>query len=108
MQKLSEAETVVSSIADGEAAEFGLERNEQKSKIPSIGVLFGSMRKWVYVQKTSNGQHQCLTNIQLVYAVTAANEVESSYATYCGNELELPCLGDEFSVNWMEDSDYVL
>ncbi|PIO76228.1 peptidase C13 family protein [Teladorsagia circumcincta] len=42
-----------------------------------------------------------------VYAVTAANDAESSYATYCGNELGLPCLGDEFSVNWMEDTDYV-
>ncbi|PIO76226.1 peptidase C13 family protein [Teladorsagia circumcincta] len=40
-----------------------------------------------------------------VYAITAANETESSYATYCDNDLDLPCLGDEFSVNWMEDSD---
>ncbi|KAK5971794.1 hypothetical protein GCK32_013811 [Trichostrongylus colubriformis] len=42
-----------------------------------------------------------------VYAVTAANGRESSYATYCDlyETMQLPCLGDEFSVNWMEDSD---
>nr|CDJ89961.1 Peptidase C13 domain containing protein [Haemonchus contortus] len=40
-----------------------------------------------------------------VYAVTSANEAELEFATYCEDELELPCLGDEFSVNWMEDSD---
>ncbi|PIO76224.1 peptidase C13 family protein [Teladorsagia circumcincta] len=42
-----------------------------------------------------------------VYAVTAANEEESSWAVYCENDLGLPCLGDEFSVNWMDDSDSV-
>ncbi|KHJ93592.1 peptidase C13 family protein [Oesophagostomum dentatum] len=39
------------------------------------------------------------------YAVTAAHRNESSYATYCHTDMKLPCLGDEFSVNWMEDSD---
>ncbi|KHJ82774.1 peptidase C13 family protein [Oesophagostomum dentatum] len=40
------------------------------------------------------------------YAITAAHRNESSWATYC-NTGKLPCLGDEFSVNWMEDSDVV-
>ncbi|XGW02894.1 hypothetical protein V3C99_014712 [Haemonchus contortus] len=41
-----------------------------------------------------------------VYAVTSADEDDLEFATYCEDELlELPCLGDEFSVNWMEDSD---
>jgi len=41
-----------------------------------------------------------------IYAVTAANGDESSWACYCDSDI-LPgtCLGDEFSVNWMEDSD---
>lgn len=46
-----------------------------------------------------------------VVAVTAANEKESSYAIYCPGEglvhhVEMgTCLGDEFSVGWMEDAD---
>jgi len=46
-----------------------------------------------------------------IYAVTAANSSESSWGTYCGpddwvNGLPVgSCLGDLFSVNWMEDSD---
>lgn len=45
------------------------------------------------------------------FATTAANGVESSWGTYCppsdqvnGKELGT-CLGDLYSVNWMEDSD---
>ncbi|CAJ0591770.1 unnamed protein product [Cylicocyclus nassatus] len=40
-----------------------------------------------------------------VYAVTAANGHESSWGTFCENDMKLPCLGDLFSVNWMVDSD---
>nr|AGM20566.1 asparaginyl endopeptidase [Angiostrongylus cantonensis] len=40
-----------------------------------------------------------------IYAVTAANAVESSWGTYCYNDMNLPCLGDLFSVNWIEDSE---
>jgi legumain len=46
-----------------------------------------------------------------IYAVTAANPFESSWGTYCPpddmvNGVEInSCLGDLFSVNWMEDSD---
>jgi len=36
--------------------------------------------------------------------VTASNSEESSWGTYC-NVQDMPCLGDTFSVNWMEDSD---
>jgi len=39
-----------------------------------------------------------------IFAVTASNETESSYATYWDKERGA-FLGDEFSVNWMEDSD---
>lgn len=43
--------------------------------------------------------------------VTAANEAESSWGWYCGDEAVVKgkdigsCLGDEFSVFWMEDTD---
>uniref|UniRef100_A0A7I4YSC1 Legumain n=1 Tax=Haemonchus contortus TaxID=6289 RepID=A0A7I4YSC1_HAECO len=40
-----------------------------------------------------------------VYAVTSANYNEFPYGTYCENDSNIPCFGDEFSVNWMEDSD---
>merc|ERR1711981_9735 len=46
-----------------------------------------------------------------IYAVTAGNGEESSYATYCPpddvvNKKGLnACLGDLFSIAWMEDAD---
>jgi legumain len=41
-----------------------------------------------------------------IYAITAARHNESSYATFCDNEMNLPCLGDEFSVNWMHNTEF--
>lgn len=43
-----------------------------------------------------------------IYAVTASNATEDSYATYCPdfNNVSVTydvCLGDRFSVSWMED-----
>jgi len=46
-----------------------------------------------------------------IYATTAANPYQSSWATYCspddviGKKSIGTCLGDEYSVNWIEDSD---
>ncbi|XP_004501477.1 vacuolar-processing enzyme-like [Cicer arietinum] len=46
-----------------------------------------------------------------IYATTAANADESSWGTYCPGEFPSPppeyetCLGDLYSVAWMEDSD---
>merc|ERR1712023_241624 len=48
-----------------------------------------------------------------VYALSASNPTESSWGSYCGSEAMVngksinSCLGDLFSVNWMEDSDAV-
>lgn len=48
---------------------------------------------------------------QKVYAMTASNASLSSWAAYCGvdaraeGHLIRSCLGDEFSVSWMEDTD---
>lgn len=41
-----------------------------------------------------------------MYATTAANGDESSYACYYDDQRET-YLGDLYSVNWMEDSDRV-
>ncbi|XP_018491329.2 vacuolar-processing enzyme delta-isozyme [Raphanus sativus] len=47
-----------------------------------------------------------------IFAVTASNATESSYGTYCAGEYPTPpleyngvCLGDTFSISWLEDSD---
>ncbi|KAK8931262.1 hypothetical protein KSP39_PZI016108 [Platanthera zijinensis] len=46
-----------------------------------------------------------------IYATTASNAVESSWGTYCPGESYSPpsdywtCLGDLYSISWMEDSD---
>jgi legumain len=48
-----------------------------------------------------------------IYATTASNAVESSWGCYCPPEDQVngksigSCLGDLYSVNWMEDSDSV-
>jgi legumain len=46
-----------------------------------------------------------------IFAVTAANAKESSWGFYCGSDAKVngkninSCLGDLFSISWMEDSD---
>merc|ERR1712019_270427 len=48
-----------------------------------------------------------------VYGLSAASPSESSWGTYCGSDAKVTgksigsCLGDLFSVSWMEDSDAV-
>lgn len=51
-----------------------------------------------------------LYSILLVFAITAAGPRESSWSVYCFEEyetLDLLCLGDEFSVTWIEDQENV-
>uniref|UniRef100_T1K7A7 legumain n=1 Tax=Tetranychus urticae TaxID=32264 RepID=T1K7A7_TETUR len=40
-----------------------------------------------------------------IYATTAANSTEPSSPIYCDDPDIYPCLGDEFSVAWLENSD---
>lgn len=47
-----------------------------------------------------------MCNPLIVFATTAANSEESSYACYYDDDRET-YLGDTYSVNWMEDSDKV-
>lgn len=52
-------------------------------------------------------------NIQ-IYATTASNATENSWATYCPRQFPSPptgfdtCLGDLYSIAWMEDRQYFL
>lgn len=58
----------------------------------------------------SGSMFQNLPNNMSIYALSAANPTESSYATYCPPDDKVngkkigSCLGDEFSVNWMQNT----
>lgn len=52
-----------------------------------------------------------LTDKENIYAMTASNATLSSWGAYCGSEAYVDgtsigsCLGDLFSINWMEDTE---
>ena len=52
-----------------------------------------------------------LTDKENIYAMTASNATLSSWGAYCGSEATIDgtsigsCLGDLFSINWMEDTE---
>jgi len=52
-----------------------------------------------------------LTDKENIYAITASNATDSSWGAYCGSEAYVDgknigsCLGDLFSINWMEDTE---
>lgn len=67
----------------------------------------------VYLESYESGSmfENILPKNTNIYALSAANASESSWGTYCfpGDKVEgkslHTCLGDLFSVNWMENSD---
>ena len=67
----------------------------------------------VYIEACESGSmfENILEDNLGIYAVSAANATESSWGAYCGSEAMVngtnigSCLGDAFSVNWMEDTD---
>ncbi|KJH49309.1 peptidase C13 family protein [Dictyocaulus viviparus] len=61
----------------------------------------------IYLEACESGSmfDGILTSDINVYAVTAANTWEPSFGEFCNNDMNLPCLADEFSLNWMEDSE---
>jgi len=72
--------------------------------------LYGEMT--MYIEACESGSmFPNLRSDQRVYAVTASNAEVSSWAAYCSpddvvNGMEVgSCLGDLFSVNWMEDTE---
>lgn len=64
-----------------------------------------------YLEACESGSMFTGMNISGVYAVSAANARESSWGAYCGREAVVAgrhmnvCLGDLFSISWMEDVD---
>jgi len=68
-----------------------------------------------YIEACESGSiFKKLPNNLNVYAVTAANATDPSYAAYCppqdiveNNKHIGTCLGDLFSINWMENTDSV-
>lgn len=67
----------------------------------------------IYIEACESGSmfHNLLEKDTKVYGVTAANPNESSWGTYCyphdkvkGKHIN-SCLGDLFSVNWMENTE---
>ena len=65
-----------------------------------------------YVEACESGSmFPNLTDKENIYAFTASNATESSWGTYCGSDATVDgkkiksCLGDLFSVNWMEDTE---
>ncbi len=67
----------------------------------------------IYIEACESGSmfENILEKNLNIYGVSAANSEESSWGAYCApddsvNGVEIgSCLGDLFSVNWMEDSD---
>jgi len=65
-----------------------------------------------YVEACESGSmFPNLNEDEQIYAFTASNATQSSWAAYCGSSAMVAgknigsCLGDLFSINWMEDSD---
>nr|XP_029149385.1 vacuolar-processing enzyme isoform X2 [Arachis hypogaea] len=60
----------------------------------------------IYLEACESGSmfEGILTNNLNIYATTASNSTDPSFAAYCDNEYDT-CLGDVYSVSWLEDSD---
>src|SRR4051812_38551060 len=67
--------------------------------------MYGEMVLYVEACESGSMFAGVLPSNMNIYVVTAANPSESSWGCYCDTKLKLPCLGDLFSVNWMQDSD---
>lgn len=65
-----------------------------------------------YIESCESGSmFPDLTEDMKVYAMTASNATESSWGAYCGKDAKVDgvklgtCLGDLFSVNWMQNTE---
>ena len=85
------------------------ELNDTLQKMKNTG-MFGEL---VFYLETceSGSMFPNITSTEGIYALTASNATLSSYAAYCGSDAMVngknigSCLGDLFSVNWMEDTE---
>lgn len=62
----------------------------------------------IYIEACESGSmfEGLLPNNYNIYATTASNAEESSYATYCPGDDSAgfdTCLGDLYSISWLED-----
>ncbi|KAG5182842.1 vacuolar processing enzyme [Tribonema minus] len=73
--------------------------------------MFAEMALYVEACESGSMFEGLLPEHDKIWAITAANPDESSWGTYCDAEDTVngvdigTCLGDLFSINWMEDSD---
>jgi len=73
--------------------------------------MYGQMVLYIEACESGSMFEGLLASNINVYATTAANSIESSWGTYCSPDDVVDgthigsCLGDLYSVNWMEDSD---
>jgi legumain len=78
----------------------------------STGKMFKKLVYYLEACESGSMFENLPTNLN-IYAVTAANDHESSWGTYCSpNDMVNgqhigSCLGDLFSVNWMENTDSI-
>lgn len=85
------------------------ELNDTLQKMKNTG-MFGEL---VFYLETceSGSMFPNITSTEGIYAMTASNATLSSWAAYCGSDAMVngknigSCLGDLFSVNWMEDTE---
>ncbi|KAL3108020.1 hypothetical protein niasHT_014026 [Heterodera trifolii] len=67
--------------------------------------MYAEMTLYIEACKAGSMFFETLKKEWKIYAVTASNPYEFSYATFCDPDfLDGECLGDLFSVNWMRDS----
>jgi len=66
----------------------------------------------IYIEACESGSmFPLLDDDDKTYAMTASNEYRSSWAAYCNSQAVVQgqnigtCLGDVFSVNWMENNE---
>lgn len=82
---------------------------------PTFDIMFErNMYKTLvfYLEACESGSmFQKLRTDTRIYAISASNPTESSWGSYCPPEDQVggvsvgSCLGDLFSVNWLEDTD---
>ncbi|THD19729.1 Legumain like [Fasciola hepatica] len=65
-------------------------------------------RKMVlYVEASNSGSmfRRTLSSDRIIWAMTSTNPTESSWATFCNDVMINTCLADEFSYQWMNDTE---
>ncbi|KAL3072955.1 hypothetical protein niasHS_017929 [Heterodera schachtii] len=88
------------------AADLTVKQLTQTLKEMHAKKMYGELTFYLEACESGSMFDHTLAQSLKIYAVTAANGDESSWGCFCDTKF-LPgnCLGDLFSVNWMQDSD---